>query len=132
MGDYVASLTRLLALGPRSLWPGHGAPVEDGAGRLRALLAHRREREAAVLDALAQGPATAEEMLDAIYRALPSGLRGAARRNLLAHLVDLSRRGLAAPVGELSESAAFRRVDPADSPLDAGKPHCYSAARGPA
>jgi hypothetical protein len=71
-------------------------------------------------------------MLDSIYRALPPGLRAAARRNLLAHLVDLARRGLAAPVQALSESAAFRRVDPADSPLDAGKPHCYSAPRGPA
>jgi glyoxylase-like metal-dependent hydrolase (beta-lactamase superfamily II) len=44
MDDYMASLRRLLALGPRSLWPGHGEPVADGAARLRDLLAHRLAR----------------------------------------------------------------------------------------
>ena len=132
MGDYVASLERLIALGPRSLWPGHGAPVSEGPTRLQALLDHRHARDTAVLAALSPRPRTAEEMLDAIYTGLPVGLRGAARRNLLAHLVHLVRRGLAVPDGDLSEGVAFRCVRPSDSPLDAGNHDCYSPPRGPA
>lgn len=110
MGDYLASLERLLALGPRRLMPGHGAPVEDGPARLRALLAHRRAREAEVLAALARGPATAAGIASEVYRGAPEGLRRAAARNVLAHLLDLSRRGLAAPEGPVGEGARFRRA----------------------
>lgn len=110
MGDYMESLERLIALGPRSLWPGHGEPVPDGAARLRALLEHRRAREAEVLGRLEKGPATAAAIAEAIYAAVPAPLRRAAERNVLAHLIDLSRRGLAAPEGPIAEAAAFRGV----------------------
>lgn len=120
MGDYVASLQRLLALGPRRLLPGHGAPVEDGAARLRDLLAHRRAREAEILAALEAGPADARSIAERLYTSLPAPLRRAAERNVLAHLLDLRRRGLATTEGPVSDSVAFRRV----GGLDAAKPGC--------
>lgn len=110
MGDYIGSLRRLLALGPRSLWPGHGEPVADGAARLGMLLEHRLQREREVIDALTEGPATARGIADRIYSGLPDPLRRAAERNVLAHLLHLAREGVVAPEGSLSAAVAFRRV----------------------
>jgi glyoxylase-like metal-dependent hydrolase (beta-lactamase superfamily II) len=110
MGDYVDSLDRLVALGPRSLWPGHGEPVPDGASRLRGLLDHRQARGAEVLAALGDGPADAERIAAGIYRRVPAPLRRAAARNVLAHLLDLARRGLVEPLGPWGPDVPFRRV----------------------
>lgn len=120
MGDYVASLERLLALGQRRLFPGHGVPVEDGARRLRDLLAHRRAREAEVLAALEGGPTDAGTIAERLYTSLPASLHRAAARNVLAHLLDLRRRGLVTAEGAVSDSVAFARV----GGLDAAKPGC--------
>lgn len=109
MGDYVASLRRLVALGPRSLWPGHGEPVPKGTARLRALLEHRLAREAEVLDALLGGPATAAEIAARVYAGLEGPLLKAAERNVHAHLLDLARRGMVEALGPPGE-ARFRRV----------------------
>lgn len=94
MGDYMASLRRLQARRWSALYPGHGDPVPDAAERLAALIAHRQAREAQVLAALAQGPGDVARLTDAIYADTPAALIPAARRNVLAHLVDLARRGL--------------------------------------
>ena len=110
MGDYIVSLERLIALGPRSLWPGHGAPVPDGLERLRALLAHRRARESEVLAALKSGPMTAAALAERLYSPAPQVLQRAAARNMLAHLLHLSDRGLVASEEAVSEGAAFRCV----------------------
>ena len=110
MGDYVESLRKLIALGDRRLLPGHGKVVEDGTTRLSALLEHRLAREAEVLAALNLGPGTAGDLADMIYAGLPEALLRAARRNVLAHLIDLARRGVVAPDGALWEAAVFRRV----------------------
>lgn len=117
MEDYLLSLERLIALGPRSLWPGHGEPVRDGPARLRALLEHRLAREAEVLAALRPGPGTAATIAAALYADLPPPLGRAARGNVLAHLLHLARRGLVAFEGQ-AEDAVFRRVR-GPSPLDA-------------
>jgi hydroxyacylglutathione hydrolase len=110
MDDYMASLRRLLALGPRSLWPGHGEPGADGAARLLDLLAHRLAREAEVLGQLAAGPATAGAITEAVYASAPAPLRRAAARNVLAHLLHLAREGRVEVLGPLSQGATFRRV----------------------
>lgn len=119
MGDYVASLVRLIGLGPRVLLPGHGEPVRDGLSRLRRLLAHRRDREAEVLAALARGPASAGEIAARVYAGLPEALLRAAERNVLAHLIDLDRRGVAKGPRPLTADAAFQL---GDAPLDTPSP----------
>lgn len=94
MGAYMASLERLARRPWRVLHPGHGAPVTDPAGRLAWLAAHRRDRETALLEVLARGPARVSDLTDRIYRDTPAALLPAAARNLLAHLIDLAGRGL--------------------------------------
>ena len=110
MGDYMRSLERLIALGPRSLWPGHGEPVPDGLGRLRGLLDHRIAREAEVLAALTAGAATAQAIAEGLYAGLSGSLRRAAERNVLAHLLHLARQGLVVPEGPVREGSVFRCV----------------------
>ena len=105
--DFMASCEKLGARQWRVFYPGHGAPVSDPNARLDWLVAHRRAREVSILDALAAGPATAEDLARSIYTETPAALLGAATRNVLAHLVDLTGRGRVAPEGTLQAEARF-------------------------
>lgn len=107
LGAFRASLARLLRRADRVYYPGHGGPVDDPRAMVAWLLAHRAEREAQVLAALAAGPATVAELVAAIYLGLDPALRPAAARSVLAHLVDLSERGRVASEGDLSATARF-------------------------
>ncbi|MEL6319016.1 MAG: MBL fold metallo-hydrolase [Pseudomonadota bacterium] len=113
MGAFMASLDRLATRqagrqADRIYLPGHGDPVADPSARVAELIAHRRAREAQVLAALAEGPATAAALAARIYREVDPRLLPMAARNVLSHLIDLTERGLAAPDGEPSAAAAFR------------------------
>lgn len=105
--DFMASCTRLQARDWRIFYPGHGAPIDDPAARLDWLVTHRRAREAAILDALADGPADAVTLAARIYIETPPALLGAATRNVLAHLIDLTGKSKVTPVGELKAEAHF-------------------------
>ena len=108
--DFMASCQRLRSEDWEVFYPGHGAPVTEPAARLDWLIAHRLSREAAILDHLAKGPATAEALARAIYTETPAALLPAATRNVLAHLVDLTLKNRASPIGPLSETARFQRM----------------------
>lgn len=105
---FIASCVGLRAMAPRLLLPGHGAEVSDPAARLDGLVAHRRKREAQILSALDDGPATAAALVARLYSDVPEHLHPAAERNVLAHLIDLTGRGLTAPSDPPSPSAEFR------------------------
>ncbi|UMA66248.1 MBL fold metallo-hydrolase [Roseivivax marinus] len=107
--DFMASLARLQEETWQSLLPGHGAPVSDPATRLADLVAHRRAREAAILDALEDGPADPATLAARIYTDTPAPLLPAAERNVLAHLVDLVGKDRVTPLSELSPQARFAR-----------------------
>ena len=96
MGAYMRSLARLADRGPALLLPGHGAPVARAVERLDWLARHRRDREAQIVAALASGPDDSLGLTRRIYADLAPGLRPAAERNVLAHLIDLRARGLVA------------------------------------
>lgn len=107
---FMASLERLQARPWSVFHAGHGAPVTSPKARLSELLAHRRAREAAILNALTQGPATARALAEQIYTETPTALIPAATRNVLAHIIDLTSKKRVSHVGELSQSTVFRRV----------------------
>ena len=100
MAAYFASLHRLLGRADRVLLPGHGPPLEAPQAYLRDLLAHRQQREAAVLAAIGARPRTPAALVDIIYAPVDPRLRAAAERNVLAHLLKLHAEGRAAPQGE--------------------------------
>ncbi|MBP0482092.1 MBL fold metallo-hydrolase [Sagittula salina] len=106
---FMGSLRHLRGRGWRRFHAGHGAPVEEPEARLTELLAHREGREASILTALGDGPSDAQALAERIYTGTPPALMGAAARNVLAHLIDLTARNLVAPCGELSAEAIFQR-----------------------
>ena len=108
--DFMASCARLQETNWRVFYPGHGAPVTDPAARLAWLIKHRQSREAAILEALHDGPQDAATLAGMIYTDTPTALLGAATRNVLAHLVDLTGKSKVAPLGELNATVSFEVV----------------------
>ena len=106
MAAYMASLARLAQRDDRLFLPGHGPPLPEPAPFVAALAAHRREREAMVLDALrAARRATARELVPPVYGpVLDERLVPAAARSLLAHLIKLAGEGAAARDGDFWEA----------------------------
>ena len=93
MAAYMGALERLLAREDRLYLPGHGPPLARPQAFVRELLAHRRAREAAILDALAAGARTARDLVGRIYAQVDARLHAAAERNVLAHLLKLEAEG---------------------------------------
>jgi glyoxylase-like metal-dependent hydrolase (beta-lactamase superfamily II) len=75
------------------LLPGHGPPVHDPAAKLDEYVEHRLDRERRLLDGLAAGARSVDEMLDAAWDDVPEPLRPAATVTLAAHLDKLQAEG---------------------------------------
>lgn len=94
LSAYLGSLQRLVSLGPRTIYPGHGPIVDDALGKLTEYLEHRQQRLQQVVQALvAFGPATIEQLVRAIYPDVPSNVRTMAARNVRANLSKLAADG---------------------------------------
>ena len=97
---YLRTLAAFQEIGARVMYAGHGAPVRDPARRLDALIRHRRERESAILRALAAGPLTTAELRAQVYTRLPESRAALAERQVVTTLVKLAEEGAVAEVGE--------------------------------
>jgi endoribonuclease LACTB2 len=93
MDDYLASLARLVALAPRTLFPGHGPAVKNAVPKLREYIEHRLWREARVLAAWREGRREPAAMLPTVYDDVPREAWPLAARQVLAHLARLRRAG---------------------------------------
>ncbi|HEY6324112.1 MAG TPA: MBL fold metallo-hydrolase [Thermoanaerobaculia bacterium] len=93
MDDYLAALAKLVALAPRTLFPGHGPAVKNAVPKLREYIEHRLWREARVLAAWRQGRRDPEAMLPTVYGDVPREAWPLAARQVLAHLARLRRAG---------------------------------------
>lgn len=91
--QYMESLERLLACAPRAIYPAHGPRIADGAAKVREYLAHRREREAQILEALAAGCGSVGEIVARVYAAYPKTLHAAAGQSVCSHLLKLEEEG---------------------------------------
>jgi ribonuclease/clavin/mitogillin len=100
MAEYLRSLERLRAADPRTLFPAHGSPTQGASEKLDAYLAHRREREAQVLEAVAT-PGLLEEVTARAYQDTPASVLPVAARSCLASLEKLAREGRARFDGRL-------------------------------
>ncbi len=99
MAAYIASLRRLLTR-PASLYlPGHGPPLAHPHRLVRHLLAHRLQREAAILRALHEGPRDTAQLVARLYPDLDPRLAPAAARSVTAHLEKLAAESRAAEDG---------------------------------
>jgi glyoxylase-like metal-dependent hydrolase (beta-lactamase superfamily II) len=101
LGDYLASLARTVELSPRVVYPGHGEPIHDAAGRARELIEHHRRRLEETAAALSPAPRTAYEISLVLFGAeLSPTQRRFAVAETLSHLERLVREGLAARAGD--------------------------------
>ena len=94
MADYMASLEKLRRRGDRILYPAHGPPVTNPQQYLRGLIGHRMQREKQILGIVAEAPTAVPDIVAAAYPGLDPRLVVAAGGSVLAHLLDLARRGL--------------------------------------
>src|SRR6185437_3084109 len=108
MASYLRSLDKLLTRDDAVYWPTHGPAIDDPQAHVRAFIAHRREREAAILARLAAGGDAIPAIVDAIYVGLDPRLRSAAGRSVLSHLVALIEDGRVACDGPPTVGARFR------------------------
>lgn len=93
MGDYIRSLQTLRARNPKRIHPAHGPTRDDAVALLDEYIAHRLERERQVLDAVAAGAVTLQELRKRIYPVLDPRLHQAAEIQLTAHLIKLREEG---------------------------------------
>lgn len=93
MEQYLRSLDRLRELDLTRLYPGHGPVVDDPRTVIDYYISHRLEREQQVLDALAAGHRTVEEIVARIYADVDPVLHPVAALTVRAHLAKLSREG---------------------------------------
>jgi glyoxylase-like metal-dependent hydrolase (beta-lactamase superfamily II) len=101
LGDFMASLERVVELAPRVALPGHGDPVDDPAGRAREIVRHHCERLDQTEAALRDGPKTGYELSCVLF----SGDLGPAQRRFavaeaLSHAERLVVEGRAAQAGD--------------------------------
>jgi glyoxylase-like metal-dependent hydrolase (beta-lactamase superfamily II) len=93
MGQYLASLEKLLARDETLFYPTHGSPVADSKAWVRQLIAHRREREEQILQVLRSGACNAAQLVQRLYPDIAPGLHAAAAQQVNAHLLHLAEKG---------------------------------------
>ena len=101
MAAYMASLQKLHDRTDTVYYPAHGPAVTNPRQLVRGMLGHRRSRESQIVRLLGTGVDEIPAMVTQMYKGLDPRLHGAAGRSVLAHLVDLERRGRVGRSGEL-------------------------------
>jgi glyoxylase-like metal-dependent hydrolase (beta-lactamase superfamily II) len=106
MADYMASLDKLQARDDRVYYPAHGPAVGNPRQLVRGMIGHRRQRERQILKLLGEGPQDIAAMVPRMYKGVSEYLWPAAGLSVLAHLIDLERRGMVARSAEVWTIAA--------------------------
>ena len=93
MGQYFASLRKLLERDDHVYHPGHGPSKRDPLPLVRGYLAHRRMREEAIRARVAQGARSVGEIVASVYADVDPKLHAAAALSTTAHLDHLVAQG---------------------------------------
>lgn len=107
LAAYLASLERIIALGPERMLPAHGSAINDPMRVLRGHLDHRREREEQIIAALRAGAGTPDAVVACVYGGLKESLVPLALESVTAHLLKLEQEGRA----QMLENA-WTMIDP--------------------
>jgi ribonuclease/clavin/mitogillin len=91
LGDYLASLRRLLTLDVQRIYPGHGPVLEPARPVIEAYIAHRLDRERQILAVLASGAETVAQIVTHVYREVAPALHPVAQLSVQSHLSKLER-----------------------------------------
>jgi glyoxylase-like metal-dependent hydrolase (beta-lactamase superfamily II) len=108
MRQYFASLDKIRVRGFSTLWPTHGPPVTDVTPFIDAYAAHRRAREAAIMERMKAGDTLIPEMVKVIYKDIDQRLHAPAAHSVLAHVIQLVEEGRVVADGPLTISTHYR------------------------
>ena len=98
MATYMESLRKLQRRNDDLLWPTHGGPITNPQAYLAQYLQHRLDREAQILQCLADSVTTIAGMVAILYSDVRVELHRAASRSVLSHLIKLIGDGRVAVV----------------------------------
>ena len=93
MAAYMASLQKLYERADAIYYPAHGPAVTRPRQLVRGMIGHRRQRERQIMRHIEAGTGVIAEMVPLMYKGVDESLWPAAARSVLAHLIDLERRG---------------------------------------
>lgn len=95
MAAYMDSLDRLMKREQDEIYfSAHGEPIERPHRFVRGLIGHRKQREGQILRLLERDVGNVGAMVGQMYVGVDPRLHGAAGLSVLAHLIDLERRGI--------------------------------------
>lgn len=99
-GDMTAYLESLSKLYEREqdtvYYPAHGPAIDRPRQLVRGMIGHRRSREKQIQRQIEAGRTQIPEMVAHMYKGVDERLWPAAGRSVLAHLIDLEKRGITA------------------------------------
>jgi len=101
MGQYIASLEKLRTRDETLFYPTHGSPIPDSKGWVEQLIAHRRQREQQILEALRAGACDIAQLARRLYPDIAPGLQAAAAQQVNAHLLHLAEKSAVTRDGAL-------------------------------
>ncbi|MET0546244.1 MAG: MBL fold metallo-hydrolase [Caulobacterales bacterium] len=94
MGDYLASLQKILDRNFQTVWPTHGPPIRETRAFVQAYIDHRKERDAQIMQQLREGETRIPDMVAKIYANVDKRLHAAACHSVLAHMLHFVREGV--------------------------------------
>lgn len=103
LATYLGSLAQMGKAFNGRAYPGHGAVIEDGKGRIEEYIEHRQQREEELLQALKQvegDDATPLELVRVVYKDVPENLHGSAAKGAIQVLRKLEGEGKVAQSGQ--------------------------------
>lgn len=112
MGDYLASLEKLLERRDMVFFPGHGGRIETPRRVVKAYMTHRKMRESAIYACLQDGARFIPQIVEKIYPRVDSIYLSAAALSVLAHLELLLERGLVQAEGPPAIETGFAPLPP--------------------
>lgn len=99
MGDYLASLNRVLDMDFDIIRPTHGPAITDVRTFVQAYIDHRLAREAQIIDAIESGLTGIGDIVASLYKDVDKRLHPAAAHSVLSHLIHMRKTGRVAASG---------------------------------
>lgn len=93
MGDYLASLRRILDMDFDTIRPTHGPAITAVRPFVQAYIDHRLAREAQIMGAIQSGLTEIGPIVAELYKAVDERLHPAAAHSVLSHLIHMRKTG---------------------------------------
>lgn len=108
MGDYLASLARILDMDFDIIRPTHGPEITQVRPFVQAYIDHRLAREAQIIAAIGKGLTQIGDIVAELYKDIDKRLHPAAAHSVLSHLIHMRKTGRVTSNGPDGLRQAYR------------------------